>query len=133
MDGMSIQDLIDNGMAWRLEGSIGRQCMAAIEDGRAMLGPVGHRDYWGNYIPSRHEVQPYTVGSPEYAATMQDMEDAARLREQDWCSHCALPVGDDPDTYHCDDCDEYVHADCMDWATVGNWDVETGNHFDCGA
>ena len=67
MDGMSIQDLIDSGMAWQLEGHIGRQCMAAIEDGRAMLGPVGHRDYWGNYIPSRHEVQAGTKGSPEYA------------------------------------------------------------------
>lgn len=81
MDGMSIQDLIDSGMAWQLEGHIGRQCMAAIEDGRAMLGPVGHRDYWGNYIPSRYEVQPYTVGSPEYAEVMQELSDAAEVRE----------------------------------------------------
>ena len=61
------QTLIDNGMAWRLEGHIGRQCMAAIEDGYAVLGPVGHRDYWGNYVPSRSEVIPGTKGSIEYA------------------------------------------------------------------
>lgn len=64
---MSIQNLIDTGLAWQLEGHVGRQCMAAIEAGEAILGPVGHRDYWGNYIPSRDEVQPGTKGSIEYA------------------------------------------------------------------
>lgn len=67
MTDLSIQDLIDSGTAWKLEGSIGRQCMAAIEAGQAMLGPKGHRDYYGNYIPSRFEVEPGTMGSPEYA------------------------------------------------------------------
>lgn len=65
---LDIQDLIDTGTAWKLEGSVGRACMAAIEDGRAILGPVGHRDYWGNYVPSRFEVEPGTKGSVEYAA-----------------------------------------------------------------
>lgn len=63
----NIQALIDSGAAWRLEGHIGRQCMAAIEAGRAVLGTVGHRDYWGNYVPSRTEVEPGTKGSVEYA------------------------------------------------------------------
>lgn len=66
-----LQDLIDSGQAWRLEGSIGRQCMAAIEDGRCTLGPVGHRDYYGNYVPAIHEVQPGTKGSAEYAANLR--------------------------------------------------------------
>lgn len=60
---MSIQSLIDNGMAWRLEGFVGRQCMSAIEAGEAVLGPTAQRDYWGNRIPSRFEVQPGTTGS----------------------------------------------------------------------
>ena len=64
---LTIQELIDSGAAWTLEGFIGRQCMDAIEDGRAILGPVGHRDYWGNYVPSRWEVQPGTKGSTGYA------------------------------------------------------------------
>lgn len=67
-----IQHLIDTGLAWKLEGSVGRACMAAIENGDAILGPVGHRDYWGNYIPSRDEVIPGTKGSVEYAEQMQE-------------------------------------------------------------
>ena len=34
-------DLINSGMAWRLEGSIGRQSMDAMENGQAILGPTG--------------------------------------------------------------------------------------------
>ena len=67
----ALQRLIDAG-AWGLEGSVGRAMMAAIEDGRCMLGPEGHRDYWGNYIPSRFEVEPGTKGSPEFAGQPRD-------------------------------------------------------------
>lgn len=66
------QELIDNGMAWRLEGFVGRQCMAAIEAGAAVLGPEGNRDYWGNYVPAEHEVQRGTKGSLEYALEQQE-------------------------------------------------------------
>lgn len=72
-DGLgTIQDLIDNGMAWTLEGHFGRQCMEAIENGDAVLGPEGHRDYWGNYVPSRTEVKPGTKGSIEYANRLRE-------------------------------------------------------------
>jgi len=67
-----LQGLIDSGMAWRLEGSVGRAAMDAIESGACVLGEVGHRDYWGNYIPSRHEVEPGTKDSLEYAERMQE-------------------------------------------------------------
>jgi len=60
------QSLIDSGLAWRMEGHVGRTAMRLIEDGRCMLGPEGHRDYYGSYIPSRTEVEPGTKGSPEY-------------------------------------------------------------------
>ena len=70
-DAGHLQILIDTGLAWQLEGSVGRECMAAIEDGRCTLGPVGHRDYWGNYVPAIHEVQPGSLGSAEYAANLQ--------------------------------------------------------------
>jgi hypothetical protein len=60
------QHLIDTGQAWRLEGHVGRTAMDLIEAGLCTLGPVGHRDYWGNYVPSRDEVKPGTKGSVEY-------------------------------------------------------------------
>ena len=62
-----LQSLIDSGTAWKLEGSVGRAAMAAIEAGLCVLGPTGNRDYWGNYIPSRFEVRAGTKGSIDYA------------------------------------------------------------------
>jgi hypothetical protein len=68
----ALQALIDTGQAWMLEGSVGRAAMAAIEAGDCILGPVGHRDYYGSYIPSRFEVEPGTKGSVEYAEKQQE-------------------------------------------------------------
>jgi len=59
----NMQALINSGTAWRLEGSFGRAAMRLIEDGLCALGPDGHRDYYGNYVPSRNEVQDGTKGS----------------------------------------------------------------------
>lgn len=73
-DAESMQRLIDSGDCWRLEGSMGRAAMAMIEAGACVLGPEPRFDYYGNRVPSRHEVQPGTKGSVEYAA--------ARLEEQ---------------------------------------------------
>lgn len=64
---IDLQYLIDTGLAWRLEGAIGRAAMAAIEAGECVLGPEGRYDFWGNYVPSRTEVEPGTKGSVEYA------------------------------------------------------------------
>lgn len=69
---MTLQDLINDG-TWGLEGSMGRAMMNALEGGAAILGKSGAYDYWGNYIPSRYEVQDGTKGSLSYAN---------RLREQ---------------------------------------------------
>jgi hypothetical protein len=60
------QALVDTGQAWRLEGHVGRTAMSMIEDGVIALGPEGHRDYYGNYVPSRTEVEPGSKGSVEF-------------------------------------------------------------------
>ena len=41
IDVNDLQGLIDSGMAWRLEGSVGRAAMRAIEDGECVLGEIG--------------------------------------------------------------------------------------------
>ena len=64
------QYLINTGQAWRMEGHVGRTAMRLIENGQCVLGEQGHRDYWGNYVPSRTEVEPGTKGSVEYACDM---------------------------------------------------------------
>jgi len=63
---------INDGSVWKMQGSMGRQAMALIESGHCVLGEQGHRDYYGNYIPSRTEVQPGTKGSQEYADKMME-------------------------------------------------------------
>lgn len=70
----ALQELIDTGQAWRMQGSVGRAAAYAIEAGICILGETGHTDYWGNYVPSRYEVKAGTKGSVEYAARMQEME-----------------------------------------------------------
>ena len=62
----AMQAAINDGSIWCMEGSMGRAAMDAITSGACMLGEIGHRDAYGNYIPSRHEVQPGTKGSREY-------------------------------------------------------------------
>ena len=66
------QELIDSGLAWQLEGSVGRTAMDLIEAGECILGEEGHKDYWGNYVPSRYEVVPGTKGSVEYAEARKE-------------------------------------------------------------
>ena len=61
-----MQELINSGTAWKLEGSVGRAAMGLIEAGECILGEVGHYDYYGNYVPSRTEVKSGTKGSVEY-------------------------------------------------------------------
>jgi len=74
-----MQALVNSGDAWRLEGSVGRACMAALESGDIMLGPEGVKDYWGNYVPSRYEVKAGTKGSRELVVQSHGEEYALEL------------------------------------------------------
>ena len=65
------QKLVDSGQAWHLQGAYGRRAMELIEAGVIMLGKKGHHDFYGNYVPSRYEVQQGTKGSPAYARMMR--------------------------------------------------------------
>lgn len=62
-----MQDLIDAGTIWHLEGAAGRAALDAINAGEAILGPRPVRDYWGNLVPAWWMVEPGTPGSPEHA------------------------------------------------------------------
>jgi hypothetical protein len=63
----ALQSAVNSGVAWRLEGAVGRAADAALEARLIALGHEGHRDYYGNYVPSRFEVEPGTKGAAEYA------------------------------------------------------------------
>ena len=83
MDDEQIQRLINTGMAWRLEGSIGRACMRAIEDGRAMFGTEAYRNYYGNFFPSRYDVMAGTKGSFDYVVDAMGMDHAQAMADVD--------------------------------------------------
>lgn len=66
----SIQRAINSGM-WGLQGSYGRTMMEAIESDYCLLGRSRARDYYGNTIPSRDDVQEGTKGSLDYVRDLQ--------------------------------------------------------------
>lgn len=76
----ALQTLINSG-TWALQGTYGRSMMAAIEDGACMLGHTDARDYWGNHIPSRSQVQEGTKGSFDYVAERYGLDYAEALAE----------------------------------------------------
>lgn len=65
------QKLVNSGQVWRLQGTYGRRAMELLKAGVIMLGKKGHHDYYGNYVPSRYEVEKGTMGSPQYVKKMR--------------------------------------------------------------
>jgi hypothetical protein len=70
-----------NGGAWSMQGSYGRAMMDAITSGHCMLGRDQCRDYYGNTIPSRDDVQQGTKGSYEYVIKHNGLEWADTMLE----------------------------------------------------
>lgn len=62
----AMQQCINDGSCWLMQGSMGRTAMGMMRAGYCTLGETGHRDYYGNYVPSRDEVKPGTLGSVKY-------------------------------------------------------------------
>jgi hypothetical protein len=60
---ISLQRAINSGSAWRFQGFVGRAMMEAIEQGYCMLGTERARDFYGNRIPARTDVEDGTKGS----------------------------------------------------------------------
>lgn len=58
-----LQNLIDTGAVWTLEGAFGRSAMDALESGACMLPTSSRRNYYGGTVPSRYQVVPGTTGS----------------------------------------------------------------------
>jgi hypothetical protein len=79
--GLAMQKALNAGAGWRMQGSFGRSMMDALKSGRAMLGKVGHYDYWQNYVPSRYEVKPGSFGSKEFVAEAFGQDYANQLSE----------------------------------------------------
>lgn len=77
----AMQQAINDGAAWCFQGSYGRAMMDAINAGDCMLGKKRARDYYGNTIPSRDDVQAGTKGSFEYVSKINGEEYAKFIGE----------------------------------------------------
>lgn len=69
-----LQAMINDGSVWHLEGSMGRHAMDEIRAGRCTVGPEATFDYWGNRVPGISELEPGTMGTPEYCEKMAALE-----------------------------------------------------------
>jgi len=78
---LALQRAINSGAAWSFQGSYGREMMRAIEAGFCMLGRDQCRDYYGNAIPSRDDVQKGTKGSYKYVIKNQGLAWAELMLE----------------------------------------------------
>jgi hypothetical protein len=58
-----MQDMINSGQAWKMEGSYGREAMRLLEIGACMLPKADRYDFYGNLVPSRDKLKAGTKGT----------------------------------------------------------------------
>ena len=62
-----MQEAINTGMAWKMEGSVGRRAMELLRTGACVLPKTAVVDVYGNRGPSRDELVSGTLGTFENA------------------------------------------------------------------
>ena len=62
-----MQDWIDKGYAWSMEGAVGREAMRGLESGLYFLPNQSFTNPYGQHIPSREEIRMGTEGSLDNA------------------------------------------------------------------
>ena len=60
---LEIQEMINTGLAWQMEGSVGRQAMQSLESGACYLPTKTYKDYYGNVVPDRNLLEDGTKGT----------------------------------------------------------------------
>ena len=58
-----IQDLINSGLVWKMEGSFGREARALLGSGACMLPTKVHYNSYGNEVPNRGDLKAGTEGT----------------------------------------------------------------------
>ena len=58
-----MQNNINNGLVWRMEGSVGREAMRLLESGVCMLPRELTKDAYGNYVTSRDRLPKGSKGT----------------------------------------------------------------------
>lgn len=58
-----MQNIIDTGSVWHMQGSMGRDAMSLLESGACMLPTKPRKDAYGNVVPSRTQLMNGTKGT----------------------------------------------------------------------
>ena len=59
----NMQNLINSGECWKMEGSMGRAAMGCLETGACMLPDEEYQDFYGNTVPARSQLKEGTKGT----------------------------------------------------------------------
>ena len=70
-----IQELINSGMAWKMDGATGRYAMELLRSGACILPSKAVIDAYGNKVPSRKELVSGTLGTFENAVNFWSNDD----------------------------------------------------------
>lgn len=62
-----MQNIIETGMVWHMEGAMGREAMELLRIGACFLPSKAYRDAYGNRIPSRNDLAKGSLGTLENA------------------------------------------------------------------
>ena len=60
-----MQNIIETGMVWHMEGAKGREAMDLLRVGACFLPDKAYRDAYGNRVPSRNDLAKGTLGTLE--------------------------------------------------------------------
>ena len=75
-----MQNMINTGQCWLMEGSVGRQAMNTLESGACMLPKKFNRDYYGSTVPSRDVLEAGSKGTFKNSQKFwQSVEDNGEL------------------------------------------------------
>jgi ABC-type cobalamin transport system ATPase subunit len=58
-----MQNMINSGRVWHMEGSMGRSAASLLEEGACMLPRKRYNDAYGNRIPARQDLKRGTKGT----------------------------------------------------------------------
>lgn len=78
-----MQEAINTGMAWKMEGSVGRRAMELLRTGACVLPKTAVVDVYGNRVPSRDELVSGTLGTFENAVNFWSNDENLMHLEMD--------------------------------------------------
>ena len=78
-----MQEAINTGMAWKMEGSVGRTAMELLRTGACVLPKTAVVDVYGNRVPNRDDLVSGTLGTFENAVNFWSNDENLMHLEMD--------------------------------------------------